>query len=73
MLAIATLLSSQKSGFEVSVPSCAVRPSCAFEDGEIEIVRRNPVTNAVEVAYTSGQRRQIKTVRHRAAHDAGLL
>ena len=42
-----------------------------IEDGEIDIVRRNPVTNAVEVAYTRGQRRQIKTVWHRAAHDAG--
>ena len=42
-----------------------------IEDGEIEIVRRNPMTNAVEVAYTRGQRRQIKTVWHRAAHDAG--
>jgi adenine-specific DNA-methyltransferase len=42
-----------------------------IEDGEVEIVARNPVTNAVEVAYTSGHRRQIKTVWHRAAHDAG--
>jgi adenine-specific DNA-methyltransferase len=42
-----------------------------IEDGDIEIVGRNPITNAVEVAYTSGQQRQIKTVWHRAAHDAG--
>jgi len=42
-----------------------------IEDGDVEIVSRNPVTNAVEVAYTSGQRRQIKTVWHRASHDAG--
>jgi adenine-specific DNA-methyltransferase len=42
-----------------------------IEDGEIEIVSRHPITNAVELAYTRGQRRQIKTVWHRAAHDAG--
>ncbi len=43
-----------------------------IEDGDVEIVGRNPVTKAVEVAYTSGQQRQIKTVWHRAAHDAGV-
>ena len=42
-----------------------------IEDGEIEILRRNEVTGAVEIAYTRGNRRQIKTVWHRAAHDAG--
>jgi adenine-specific DNA-methyltransferase len=43
-----------------------------IEDGDVEIVGRNPVTNAVEVAYTSGQQRQTKTVWHRASHDAGV-
>ena len=42
-----------------------------IEDGDIEIIGRNEVTGAVEVAYTRGNRRQIKTVWHRAAHDAG--
>ena len=44
-----------------------------IEDGEIEIVRRNPITKAVEVAYTSGHRRQIKTVWHRMSHDGVRL
>jgi adenine-specific DNA-methyltransferase len=42
-----------------------------IEDGEIEIVDRHPITKAVELAFTKGQRRQIKTVWHRASHDAG--
>jgi adenine-specific DNA-methyltransferase len=42
-----------------------------IEAGEIAIVTRDLITNAVDVAFTSGHRRQIKTVWHRAAHDAG--
>ena len=42
-----------------------------IEDGDIEILGRHEVTGAVEIAYTQGNRRQIKTVWHRATHDAG--
>ena len=42
-----------------------------IEEGEIQIVSRDLITNVVEVAYTSGQQRQTKTVWHRASHDAG--
>ena len=40
-------------------------------NGLIEIVSRDPVTGAVEVAYTQGEQRSVKTVWHRALHDAG--
>jgi len=39
--------------------------------GAIEIVGRDPETGAVEVAYTQGEQRSVKTVWHRATHDAG--
>jgi adenine-specific DNA-methyltransferase len=42
-----------------------------ISDGVIDIVGRDPVTGAVEVAYKQAQQRSVKTVWHRAVHDAG--
>ncbi len=42
-----------------------------IEAGVIEVVRKDEVTGEVEVRYTEAQQRSIKTVWHRAAHDAG--
>lgn len=42
-----------------------------IEAGKIKITNRNEATNAVQVEYTEGQERQIKTVWHRPAHDSG--
>ena len=42
-----------------------------IEDGVIEVVRKDEVTGEVEVRYTEAQQRSIKTVWHRATHDAG--
>lgn len=39
--------------------------------GVIEVVDRHPVTGEVTVRYTESQQRSIKTVWHRATHDAG--
>ena len=42
-----------------------------IEEGTIRIVGRNADSGAVTVEYTEGQQRSIKTVWHRATHDAG--
>lgn len=42
-----------------------------IEEGVIEIVERHEVTGEVTVRYTESQQRSIKTVWHRATHDAG--
>lgn len=42
-----------------------------IEEGTIRIVGRNANSGAVTVEYTEGQQRSIKTVWHRATHDAG--
>ena len=42
-----------------------------IEAGVIEIVDRHEVTGEVTVRYTETQQRSIKTVWHRATHDAG--
>jgi adenine-specific DNA-methyltransferase len=42
-----------------------------IESGVIEIVDRHEVTGEVTVRYTETQQRSIKTVWHRATHDAG--
>ncbi len=42
-----------------------------IEAGMIEIVDRHEVTGEVTVRYTETQQRSIKTVWHRATHDAG--
>ena len=42
-----------------------------IEAGVIEIVERHEVTGEVTVRYTETQQRSIKTVWHRATHDAG--
>ena len=42
-----------------------------IEDGVIEVVSRDEVTGEVNVRYTEAQQRSIKTVWHRATHDAG--
>ncbi len=42
-----------------------------IEDGVIEVVSRDEVTGEVTVRYTEAQQRSIKTVWHRATHDAG--
>ena len=42
-----------------------------IEAGAIEIVDRHEVTGEVTVRYTETQQRSIKTVWHRATHDAG--
>lgn len=42
-----------------------------IEAGVIEVVGRDEVTGEVEVRYTEAQQRSIKTVWHRATHDAG--
>ena len=42
-----------------------------IEAGVIEIVDRHEVTGEVTVRYTESQQRSIKTVWHRATHDAG--
>lgn len=42
-----------------------------IEAGVIEIVERDDVTGEVNVRYTEAQQRSIKTVWHRATHDAG--
>lgn len=47
------------------------RAQTQIENGAIKIVGRNPDTGAVELEYTRGEQRQIKTVWHRGTHDAG--
>jgi len=42
-----------------------------IETGVIEVVDRDEVTGEVTVRYTEAQQRSIKTVWHRATHDAG--
>lgn len=42
-----------------------------IEAGVIEVVSRDEVTGEVAVRYTETQQRSIKTVWHRATHDAG--
>ncbi len=42
-----------------------------IEAGVIEVVSRDEVTGEVTVRYTEAQQRSIKTVWHRATHDAG--
>lgn len=42
-----------------------------IEEGTIRIVGRDADSDAVTVEYTEGQQRSIKTVWHRATHDAG--
>jgi adenine-specific DNA-methyltransferase len=42
-----------------------------IEDRVIEVVSRDEVTGEVAVRYTEAQQRSIKTVWHRATHDAG--
>lgn len=42
-----------------------------IEAGVIEVVSRDEVTDEVTVRYTEAQQRSIKTVWHRASHDAG--
>lgn len=42
-----------------------------IEAGVIEVVDRNEVTGEVSVRYAESQQRSIKTVWHRATHDAG--
>ncbi|MEQ1659473.1 MAG: DNA methyltransferase, partial [Hylemonella sp.] len=42
-----------------------------IEAGVIEVVDRDQVTGEVAVRYTESQQRSIKTVWHRATHDAG--
>lgn len=42
-----------------------------IEAGVIEVVRKDEVTGEVEVRYAEAQQRSIKTVWHRATHDAG--
>lgn len=42
-----------------------------IEEGAIRIVGRDADSGAVTVEYTEGQQRSIKTVWHRATHDAG--
>ena len=42
-----------------------------IEAGAIEVVSRDEVTGEVTVRYTEAQQRSIKTVWHRATHDAG--
>ncbi len=42
-----------------------------IEAGVIEVVTRDEVTGEVTVRYTEAQQRSIKTVWHRATHDAG--
>jgi adenine-specific DNA-methyltransferase len=42
-----------------------------IDAGVIEVVSRNEVTGEVAVRYTKTQQRSIKTVWHRATHDAG--
>jgi adenine-specific DNA-methyltransferase len=42
-----------------------------IEAGVIEIVSRDKTTGEVTVGYTKAQQRSIKTVWHRATHDAG--
>jgi len=42
-----------------------------IEDGVIEVVSQDEVTGEVAVRYTEAQQRSIKTVWHRATHDAG--
>lgn len=42
-----------------------------IEAGVIEVVSRDEVTGEVAVRYTESQQRSIKTVWHRATHDAG--
>jgi adenine-specific DNA-methyltransferase len=45
-----------------------------IESGDIRIVARNPVTNAVEIEYVNeeARKRNIKTVWHRGIHDSGI-
>ena len=42
-----------------------------IERGEIKVVSRDKATKVVEIEYTEGQKREIKTVWHRQNHDAG--
>jgi adenine-specific DNA-methyltransferase len=42
-----------------------------IESGAIKIARRNTKTGAVELEFTAGEQRQIKTVWHRGTHDSG--
>lgn len=42
-----------------------------IERGSIRIIRRDPVTNVVEIEYAADDTRVIKTVWHRSFHDAG--
>ncbi len=43
-----------------------------LEEGQIEIVSRDPMTGAVEVRYTEREQRYPKTVWHRPLHDSGI-
>ena len=42
-----------------------------IESGAIKITGRNTQTGAVELEFTEGEQRQIKTVWHRGVHDSG--
>ncbi|HZS18691.1 MAG TPA: site-specific DNA-methyltransferase [Candidatus Udaeobacter sp.] len=42
-----------------------------IETGAIKIVSRDSTTGAVQLEYSGAERRQIKTVWHRASHDSG--
>ena len=42
-----------------------------IESGAIKIAGRNTQTGAVELEFTEGEQRQIKTVWHRGVHDSG--
>ena len=42
-----------------------------IEEGAIRIVGRDAENNAVDIDYTAGEQRSIKTVWHRSTHDAG--
>jgi adenine-specific DNA-methyltransferase len=42
-----------------------------IDDGVIQIVSRDETTNSVALEYAEGEQRSIKTVWHRALHDAG--
>jgi adenine-specific DNA-methyltransferase len=42
-----------------------------IEEGAIRIVSRDAESGAVDIEYTEGEQRSIKTVWHRSTHDAG--
>jgi len=42
-----------------------------IESGAISVASRDTQTGAVQLEYSGGERRQIKTVWHRATHDSG--